>query len=73
MPPSVKRPTLDFGPGHDFTVLRSGDQVAPWAPCWASSLLGILPLPCENQCETGNESGDVYSDSNFEVIHVPNI
>lgn len=37
MAQSVKRPTLDFGLGHDGQ--GSSDQARSWAPCWTSTLL----------------------------------
>ena len=50
MAQSVKRPTLDFGSGHDLTVPEFGPRVGLCAdsaePAWdALSLLLSLPLP----------------------------
>ena len=48
---SVKRPTLDFGSGHDLTVREKEPHVGLCAdgvePAWDSLSLPLsLPLPC---------------------------
>ena len=47
----VKHPTLDFGRGHDLTVMRSSPTLGSMLGMellWILSLSLLLPLPCSH-------------------------